>query len=159
MRRTCGDALLARPSRGSWITYGLGTEPPPLPGFIAMCPGGYPIKDTENWTNAFLPGVYQGTYVDSQHTNLDKLIENVRNQSVPLAAQRRQLDLLKRLNVDHQREQGRVADPRLEARIQSFELAYRMQSDAAEAFDISSEPEHIRAMYGDMDNVHPRQTL
>jgi hypothetical protein len=159
MLMNCGDAQLARPSMGSWITYGLGTENQNLPGFVAMCPGGYPIKETDNWTNAFLPGVYQGTYVDSAHTDLDKLIENVRNHRVPPANQRKQLDLLRRLNAEHQQGQGRAADPRLEARIQSFELAYRMQSEAADAFDVNNEPEHVRAMYGDMGSVHARQTL
>ncbi len=53
---------------GSWVTYGLGTENQNLPGFIAMCPGGYPIKESQNWQAAFLPGVYQGTYIDTQHT-------------------------------------------------------------------------------------------
>jgi hypothetical protein len=159
MLMNCGDAQLARPSMGSWITYGLGTENQNLPGFVAMCPGGYPIKETENWTSAFLPGVYQGTYVDSQHTNIDKLIENVRSHSVPMTAQRRQLDLLRQINAEHQHEQGRATDPRLEARIQSFELAYRMQSEAADAFNVKDEPDHIKAMYGDMSKVHPRQTL
>jgi hypothetical protein len=159
MLMNCGDAQLARPSMGSWITYGLGTENQNLPGFVAMCPGGYPIKETENWTSAFLPGVYQGTYVDSQHTNIDKLIENVRNHNVPMTAQRRQLDLLRQINAEHQRDLGRATDPRLEARIQSFELAYRMQTEAADAFDIKSEPDHIKALYGEMSKVHPRQTL
>src|SRR6476469_947638 len=79
MLMNCGDAQMARPSVGSWVTYGLGSENQNLPGFIAMCPGGYPIKEAENWRSGFLPGVFQGTYVDSQHTELDKLIENIRN--------------------------------------------------------------------------------
>ena len=159
MLMNCGDAQLARPSMGSWITYGLGTENQNLPGFVAMCPGGYPVKEAENWTNAFLPGVYQGTFVDPNSTNIDKLIENVRNPNIPLTAQRRQLDLLRQINSDHQHGLGRAADPRLEARIQSFELAYRMQSEASEAFDIRNEPDHVKAMYGDTNKVHPRQTL
>ena len=158
MLMNCGDAQMARPSMGSWVTYGLGTENQNLPGFVAMCPGGYPIKETENWTSGFLPGVFQGTYVDSQHTDLEKLIENIRNKRVPLAQQRQQLDLLRELNAEH-RQGGRAADPRLEARIQSFELAYRMQMEAADAFDISKEPQHVREMYGDMGSVHARQTL
>ena len=79
MLMNCGDAVRSRPSVGSWVTYGLGTENQNLPGFIAMCPGGYPIKDAENWQSAFLPGAYQGTYIDSQHTTIDKLIANIRN--------------------------------------------------------------------------------
>jgi hypothetical protein len=157
MLMNCGDQQMARPSLGSWVTYGLGSESQNLPGFIAMCPGGYPIKETENWTSGFLPGVYQGTYVDSQHTRLEKLIENIRNDAVAPAQQRRQLDLLRALNAEHQSD--RAADPRLEARIQSFELAYRMQAEAADAFDVTNEPEHVRAMYGDMGSVHARQTL
>ena len=82
MLMNCGDQQLARPSMGAWITYGLGTENQNLPGFIAMCPGGYPIKDAENWGNAFLPGVYQGTYIDSKNTELDKLIENIRSKNM-----------------------------------------------------------------------------
>src|SRR5690606_13706812 len=56
----CGEARLIRPSMGSWVTYGLGTENRNLPGFVAMCPGGYPIQETQNWQSAFLPGIYQG---------------------------------------------------------------------------------------------------
>ena len=71
-----------RPSVGSWVLYGLGTENQNLPGFIVMCPGGYPIAETQNWQSAFLPGVYQGTYIDSQHTDIEKLIENIKNRYV-----------------------------------------------------------------------------
>ncbi len=155
MLMNCGDAVQSRPSVGSWITYGLGTENQNLPGFIAMCPGGYPIKEAENWQSGFLPGVYQGTYIDSQHTRIEKLIENIRNRDTSLKEQRQQLNLLQQLNAEH--EQRRRQDARLEARIQSFELAYRMQMDAADAFDISQEPQSIRELYG--DGVHARQTL
>src|SRR5438477_1616584 len=93
----CGDARLVRPSMGSWLTYGLGTENQNLPGFIAMCPGGYPIQESQNWQAGFLPGVYQGTYIDTQNTDIEKLIEHIRNRSTPRAEQRRQLDLLKAL--------------------------------------------------------------
>ena len=75
----CGEARLIRPSMGSWLTYGLGTENQNLPGFIAMCPGGYPIQESQNWQAGFLPGAYQGTYIDTKHTDMDKLIENIRN--------------------------------------------------------------------------------
>jgi hypothetical protein len=157
MLMNCGDQQMARPSLGAWITYGLGTENQNLPGFVAMCPGGYPIKETENWQSAFLPGVYQGTFVDSKHSQIEKLIENVRAAHAPPDLQRKQLDLLRRLNAEHQ--QDRAADPRLEARIQSFEMAYRMQAEAADAFDFSAEPPHVQAMYGGMSSVHARQTL
>src|SRR5277367_2551749 len=135
MLMNCGDSVLTRPSVGSWVTYGLGSENQNLPGFIAMCPGGYPIKDAENWQSAFLPGTYQGTFIDPQHTDLDRLIENIKNNYTSLPEQREQLDLLQQLNERHR--QRRQQDAQMEARIQSFELAYRMQHDAADAFDVN----------------------
>jgi hypothetical protein len=155
MLMNCGEARLPRPSMGSWVTYGLGSENQNLPGFIAMCPGGYPIQETQNWQSAFLPGVYQGTYIDTRHTDVERLIENVRNNFVTGAEQRRQLDLLRRLNERHL--QRRQQDAQLEARVQSFELAYRMQADAADAFDVSKEPAHVREAYG--PGVQARQLL
>ncbi|MBA3314888.1 MAG: DUF1501 domain-containing protein [Planctomycetaceae bacterium] len=155
MLMNCGDQRLPRPSMGSWLTYGLGTENQNLPGFVVLCPGGYPIKGAENWTSAFLPGVYQGTYLDPQHTDIEKLIENVRNRSLPREEQRRQLDLLAAINRRHAAE--RKDEMALEARIESFEIAYRMQSDAADAFDVTREPKHIQEMYG--PGVHARQCL
>ena len=91
----CGEARLIRPSMGSWVTYGLGSENQNLPGFIAMCPGGYPIQETQNWQAAFLPGSYQGTYIDTNHTEIEKLIENVKDGFTSPPEQRRQLDLLR----------------------------------------------------------------
>ncbi|MCA9134175.1 MAG: DUF1501 domain-containing protein, partial [Planctomycetales bacterium] len=154
MLMNCGDSVQPRPSMGAWLLYGLGSENQNLPGFIAMCPKGLPIKDNENWQSAFLPGAYQGTYIDSQHTEFRRLIENVEHPQVSTAEQRRQLDLLNRLNAAHR--ESRI-DDRLDARIQSFELAFRMQHDARDAFDISQEPQHIRTLYG--EGVHARQTL
>jgi hypothetical protein len=151
----CGEARLPRPSFGSWVTYGLGTDNQNLPGFIAMCPGGYPIQETQNWQSAFLPGVFQGTYIDTRHTDIEKLIEYIRNNFTTLPEQRHQLDLLKRLNEKHLEK--RQQDAQLEARIQSFELAYRMQLDAADAFDVNREPQYIRDLYG--PGVHARQLL
>lgn len=155
MLMNCGDGRLVRPSLGSWVTYGLGTENQNLPGFIAMCPGGLPITETANWRSAFLPGVYQGTYIDTKHEEIDKLIENVRNHKLPLDRQRQQLDLVQALNRRH--VEDRAHDPALEARIHSLELAYKMQIEAADAFDISHEPKHIHEMYG--KGVHARQLL
>jgi hypothetical protein len=142
----CGDSRLPRPSMGSWVTYGLGSDNQNLPGFIAMCPSGYPILETQNWRSAFLPGVYQGTYIDTQHIDVEKLIENIKNHSVSMNEQRGQLDLLKRLNERHLRR--RQPDAQIESRIHSFELAFRMQMEASDAFDISKEPPHVRDLYG-----------
>jgi hypothetical protein len=155
MLMNCGDQTQVRPSVGSWITYGLGTDNQNLPGFIAMCPSGYPIKDTENWQAGFLPGAYQGTYIDSQHTAIDKLIANIRNSDLTPQQQRKQLDLVQELNRRH--AEKRQNDSALEARIHSLELAYRMQIEATDAFDIQQEPKHILEMYG--TGTHARQTL
>src|SRR2546423_1575164 len=128
MLMNCGDSVQARPSVGAWVLYGLGTENQNLPGFVAMCPGGMPIKDSENWQAGFLPGAFQGTFVDPQFREVEKLIENIRSPHASTTMQRRQIDLLRELNLAHQRVRG--ADPRLEARIGSFELAFRMQLEA-----------------------------
>jgi hypothetical protein len=152
----CGEARLIRPSVGSWVTYGLGSENQNLPGFVVLCPGGYPIQESQNWQAGFLPGVYQGTYIDSQHSELNKLIEHIKNTTTDTTEQRRQLDLLMELNRQHEQQRG-GADAALEARIQSYELAYRMQMDAADAFDIAREPKNIRDMYG--DGLQARQML
>jgi hypothetical protein len=150
----CGDERLSRPSVGAWVTYGLGTENANLPGFVVMCPG-LPVADVSNWRSAFLPGAYQGTHIDTRKSAAGELIENVANPSLTRADQRRQLDLLAELN--HRHREARAEDPALEARIQSFELAFRMQTEATDAFDVTREPKHIREMYG--DGVHGRQLL
>ena len=154
MLMNCGDSVQPRPSVGAWVLYGLGSENRNLPGFVAMCPSGYPIKDAENWQSGFLPGVYQGTFIDPKNADLDRLIENIRSPHASPTAQRRQLDLLRTLNAEHRAPRH---DPRLDARIQSFEMAFRMQVEAAEAFDIAREPKPIRDLYG--PGVHGRQTL
>ena len=120
-----------------------------------MCPGGYPIQESQNWQSGFLPGAYQGTYIDTQHTDAQKLIENIRNNFSSVEEQRRQLDLLMALNKDH--EVRRQNDAQLESRIQSFELAFRMQMDAVDAFDVTREPKHIRDLYG--PGLQARQIL
>ncbi len=150
----CGDERLSRPSMGAWTTYGLGTENQNLPGFIAMCPG-LPVADVSNWRAGFLPGVYQGTYIDTRRTKVDELIENIQNTQVTRADQRRQLDLLAELN--HRHKEIRAEDDALDARIASFELAYRMQMAATDAFDIEQEPQSVRDMYG--PGIQARQFL
>jgi len=154
MLMNCGDSIQSRPSLGSWLTYGLGNENENLPGFVAMCPGGLPIKGAENWQSAFLPGSLQGTYVDSQQSSVERLIENIRSPHASFETQRQQLALLQKLNDTHRRER---LDARLDARIESFELAFRMQTAATEAFDINQESQSTRDLYG--SGVHGRQTL
>ena len=154
MLMNCGDSIQARPSLGSWLTYGLGSDNENLPAFVSMCPGGLPIKGAENWQSAFLPGSLQGTYVDSKQSVVERLIENIRSPHASLETQRQQLALLQRLNETHRHER---LDPRLDSRIESFELAFRMQTAATDAFDINHESQTIRDLYG--DGVHGRQTL
>jgi hypothetical protein len=151
----CGEARQIRPSLGSWLCYGLGSENQNLPAFVAMCPHGYPIQETQNWQSGFLPGVYEGVYIDTQHTKIEQLIQHIRNDRISVPQQRDQLDLLARLNARH--AQARHEEAALEARIRSFELGFRMQTEAAEAFDVSREPQYIRDMYG--PGVQARQLL
>ncbi len=155
MLMNCGDGRQARPSMGSWVTYGLGTQNQNLPGFIVMCPGGQPTVGAQNWRSSFLPGAFQGTFIDTNQSAPEKLVEHLRNEFVAPGRQRLQLDLLQQLNQRHRLQ--RPDDAQLDARIQSFELAYRMQSEATDAFDIRNEPESVREMYG--DTVYGRQLL
>jgi hypothetical protein len=155
MMLNCGDVRQVRPSFGSWVTYGLGSENQNLPGFIVLCPDGLPTQGTQNWRSAFLPGAYQATHINTRETRLEKLIENIRNGFTTRSEQRRQLDLLAELDRGYR--ERRQNDALLEARIQSFELAYRMQMEADDAFDLSKEPEHIQKLYG--DGLQGRQML
>ena len=132
----------------------LGTGNRNLPGFVVLCPG-LPVADVSNWRSAFLPGVYQGTHIDTRKTKVDELIENIRNTQISATDQSRQLKLLTELNREHQRE--RAEDTALEARIRSFELASRMQMEATDAFDVLREPKAVREQYG--DTIHGRQLL
>lgn len=150
MLMNCGDGRLPRPSFGSWVTYGLGSENKNLPGFVVMCPGGYPIVTTQNWRSSFLPGVYQGTYLDTINSDPDKLVAFIRNSEMPVARQRKQLDLVRLLNEENLA--SRNFDPQLESRIRTFELAFRMQSEATEVFDLTKETKSIRELYGDTTN-------
>ncbi len=142
----CGASIMARPSIGSWITYGLGTENQNLPGFVVLVPKGMPVAGADNWQASFLPGAYQGTYLETQDRPAAQLIEHLRNPHLDAAAQRRQLDYLAELNRRHL---GERREPALEARIQSFETAFRMQAAATDAFDLEREPASVRALYGE----------
>jgi hypothetical protein len=146
MLMNCGDGRLARPSMGAWVTYGLGSENENLPAHIAMCPGGMPIKRSDNWRSSFLPGRFQGTYLDTSIDTVDRMIENLRNPAAGDSRQAGQLEFLRKLNERHLA--SRDHDPQLEARIRSFELACRMQVDATDAFDVSKESAETREMYG-----------
>jgi hypothetical protein len=140
-----GTITPRRPSMGSWFLYGLGSENENLPGYVVLCPG-RPVRFAELWTSAFLPAQFQGTYINHSKLDPEAMIPFLKNASLPLAEQREQLDLIQALNREHLSQRG--ADNQLDARIQSLETAFRMQTDAAEAFDIHCEPASVRAEYG-----------
>ena len=143
----CGVPKMGHPCVGSWVTYGLGSESDSLPAFVVMSDPlgrGLPKGHSLNWGAGFLPSVYQGTYLRPTGEPID----NLQPPSVLTnkGRQRSQLDLVKALNRQHlEQNEG---DQELAARIESFELAYRMQSAAPEALDISQEPKHLQDQYG-----------
>ncbi len=146
-----GSMTPTRPSMGAWLSYGLGTENANLPGYVVLCPG-RPVRFAELWASAFLPGEHQGTYVNQTQQGPARMLPFLRNGALAPAAQRRQLDLMRRLNEGHLAERG--PDPALEARIRSMETAFRMQTAASDAFDIGHEPPSVRAEYGDGHFAH-----
>lgn len=144
----CGDIQPGRPSMRSWTSYGLGTENQNLPGFVVLCPG-TPVVGPPLWNSAFLPAVYQGTSLATNESDPNKLLPFIRNKELDLVQQRRQLDLIGKLNQLHLTE--RTADPQLEASIESMEIAFRMQTEAPEAFDLSKQRAATRERYGESD--------
>jgi hypothetical protein len=151
-----GSRQIPKPCLGSWGIYGLGTENQNMPGFISLHNGGgLPAGGTQNWGAAFLPGVYQGTSINTSSGNVDKMIENISSPYVSEAEQRRQLDLIHQLNELH--AQNLQKDAQLEARIEAYEIAFKMQAAASDAFNIQKEPANIREMYG--NTAQGRQML
>lgn len=144
----CGAIQPGRPSLGSWLTYGLGTENRNLPGYVVLCPG-TPVVGPPLWESAFLPAVFQGTFIRATEKDPRKLVQFLDRGRKTEADQRRQLDLLKELNTSHLA--SRAGDSNLEAAIQSMETAFRMQTEVPEVFDVSKETEGVRARYGDSD--------
>ena len=140
-----GTQQPTRPCLGSWLNYGLGTENQNLPGFVVLCPG-KPVVGPALWSNSFLPGIYQGTHINNGQLDPKKMISHINNQHLPPTEQRRLLDLMQKMNQEHLATRG--ADNQLEARIGSLEMAYRMQFEAQEAFDITRESEATRTLYG-----------
>ena len=140
-----GHSQPTRPSMGSWLTYGLGTENQNLPGYVVLCPG-KPVVGPQLWGNSFLPGIFQGCHINNSKLDPQTVIQHVHNTTLPPAVQRRQLDLLQELNRVHLED--RPADNQLEARIESFEMAFRLQFAAQEVFDLKSESQATRELYG-----------
>ncbi len=152
-----GHSQVGRPSLGAWLTYGLGTGNQNLPGYVVLCPDLPTTVGPPLWNSAFLPGVHQGTFISDKVEKPDqivgkdfdprKLVSFIHNDKFTLPEQRRELDLLAQLDklrVD--REQ--IQDPQLDAAIQSMEVAYRMQTEAPDVFDIRKETEATLKLYG-----------
>ncbi|HEV2394208.1 MAG TPA: DUF1501 domain-containing protein [Verrucomicrobiae bacterium] len=141
-----GSTRFSRPSLGSWVLYGLGTENQNMPGYISLRPGGTPPGGSSNWQASFLPGIYQGVSINTRITSVNQLVQNIHNPYTPLNEQRRQLDLVHKLNELH--AQNLQKDSQLEARLQAFEMAFKMQTEATDAFDLAKEPSAMRELYG-----------
>jgi hypothetical protein len=141
LQMNTGEQAFSRPSMGSWCLYGLGSENENLPGYVVLSPA-QPAQGAPLWSSSFLPAAYQGTLV----ADLARPISNLRNEATSIAEQRLQLDALQRINALHM--ESRSGDSTLEARIASFELAYRMQIEAPAAFDVEQESAATKALYG-----------
>ena len=155
LQMNTGEQAFSRPSLGSWLLYGLGSENQNLPGYVVISPA-QPAQGAPLWSSSFLPAAYQGTLVN----DLKNPVANLDNPRFTKARQRDQLDALKELNAIHR--EGREEDSRLSARIESFELAYRMQMEAPEAFDITNESPETKKLYGigtDATDIFGKQCL
>ncbi len=144
LQMNTGEQAFSRPSMGSWLVYGLGSENQDLPGFVVISPS-QPAQGAPLWSSSFLPAAYQGTLA----VDLKEPISNLRNARSSVEQQRHQLDVLGELNKLHAAQ--RQEDSRLAARIESFELAFRMQTEAPEAFGVERESEATKRLYG-LDN-------
>ncbi|MGH9658663.1 MAG: DUF1501 domain-containing protein, partial [Bryobacteraceae bacterium] len=149
-----GMSAVVRPSMGSWVVYGLGTENRDLPGYIMIKPS-LSHGGAKNWSSAFLPGAFQGTAIGHAGLKVDDVrdepIEYLRQKNLTPEEQRYELDMLRNINRRH--AELRNADPNLEARIETFELAFRMQAQAPEAFLVEKESEATKKLYG-LDEEH-----
>jgi hypothetical protein len=151
-----GHTQAGRPSLGAWLTYGLGSDNKNLPGYVVLCPEMPTTVGPPLWNNAFLPAVHQGTFIPDRVERPDqiigkdfdpkKLVSYIHNKDFTLPEQRREIDLLEKL--DRMRQGSEPRDPQLEASISSMEVAYRMQTEAPEVFDIRKESEATLKLYG-----------
>jgi hypothetical protein len=142
-----GSLRIAKPSLGAWVVYGLGSENQNIPGYISLRPGRMPPGGSQNWQSAFLPGSFQGTSINTEFTRVEQMVQNIRNPYLTLNEQRRQLDLVHKFNELH--SQNLQKDALLEARLEAHEMAFKMQTEATDAFDLGREPASVRALYGE----------
>src|SRR5262249_32172236 len=144
LQMNTGSVLIGKPSLGAWLSYGLGTETDDLPSFVVMTdPRGGPISGASNWSAGYMPAAFQGTLFRSKGS---PLLDLATPEGTTARAQRHTLDLIQELNVSHLA--ARPDENELAARIQSYELAFKMQTAAAEVVDLELEDERTRAMYG-----------
>ena len=141
-----GTILPTRPSMGSWLSYGLGSENENLPGYVVLCPG-KPVRFSILWTSAFLPGSHQGTYINHSDLRPERLVPFLKNPNADRSRQGRLVGLIRQLNEEHLRQTG--PDTRLEGRLQAMETAFRMQFTATDAFDLAQESRSTRDAYGE----------
>jgi len=141
-----GETQPTRPAMGSWLLYGLGTENQNLPGFVVLCPG-KPVVGPQLWSNSFLPGIFQGTHINNSKMDPKNVIRHINNTQIGKASQREQLDILKQMNELHLQARGGKSNP-LESRIESMEMAFRMQTEAQDIFNLSKETQTTRDAYG-----------
>lgn len=158
LQMNTGKILSGSPSIGSWLNYGLGSENENLPGYVVMLdPRGGPISGAKNWSSGYMPAQYEGTIFRSQGTSI---LDLARPKGTSEAAQRRMLDTLREYNSEHQ--SLRPGSSALEARVASYELAFKMQSSAPEATNLTQESDETKSLYG-LDNkktaVFGRQCL
>jgi len=148
-----GHIQPGRPSLGSWLTYGLGTENENLPGFVVLCPEQPTVIGPPLWSNAWLPAIHQGTFISDKIPRLEDdfdpyaLIPNIHNENIEPDDQRREVDLVERLNRLHL-ERLEQQDPEIEGAIEAMETAYRMQTAAPDVFDIRKETDATQQLYG-----------
>nr|MBA2304182.1 DUF1501 domain-containing protein [Acidobacteriota bacterium] len=148
-----GHTQVGRPSIGAWLTYGLGSENRNLPAYVVLCPNTPTTVGPPLWNNAFLPAVNQGTFISSKVENKNEIIGKdfdpkalvsfMHNEKFTLPEQRREIDLLAKLDAMRS-----IKDPQLEAAIESMEVAYRMQTEAPDVFDIRKETPATLELYG-----------
>jgi hypothetical protein len=141
-----GNVQPIRPSIGSWMLYGLGSENENLPGYVVLRPTPKIVVGPALWSNSFLPAQFQAASVITADMHVDKLLANIKNPSLSRDQQRQQLNLLESLNQSHLK--SRDGDNELEAQIKTMETAFNMQKEAMKTFDISREPQHIQELYG-----------
>jgi hypothetical protein len=141
-----GNLQPVRPSLGSWVLYGLGSENENLPGYVVLRPTPKIVVGPALWSNSFLPAQYQAASVITSDMAVEKLVANIHNPYLSRPQQRQQLNLLEQMNEQHLRQ--RNGDLELEGQIKTMETAFAMQSEAMQTFDISREDEKTRAMYG-----------